>query len=241
MKNILYFFLLSFGAILVFSCTKDEVKFAESSQQVQIRAPGNGNTVPVCHQLGNGITQTIYVNQNSVQSHLDHGDSLGVCSDCDPACPLCEYSDLFDFNNISYYCDKTYNNHENDYGWNSSLEVNGACFFGILYTTSYYFYGNVYHCNIIYYDNSCTGDSGYIDQCFDSSAIPDLCRETLAGIAAANGVTSACGPQISNANFYDDLKISASEMEKMKENPKEMIMILVKKRKEHLKQMNSNN
>lgn len=39
---------------------------------------GNGNNnTPVCHN-GN----TIYVNQNAVQAHLNHGDVLGTCDGC---------------------------------------------------------------------------------------------------------------------------------------------------------------
>jgi len=39
------------------------------------------NDVAICHQLGNGGSITIYVNENAVQAHLNHGDYLGVCDD----------------------------------------------------------------------------------------------------------------------------------------------------------------
>jgi hypothetical protein len=40
----------------------------------------NGNKVAICHVEGNGSYHTIYVNQNAVQNHLDHGDYLGPCT-----------------------------------------------------------------------------------------------------------------------------------------------------------------
>jgi hypothetical protein len=40
----------------------------------------NGNKVAICHVEGNGSYHTIYVNQNAVQHHLDHGDYLGPCT-----------------------------------------------------------------------------------------------------------------------------------------------------------------
>lgn len=40
----------------------------------------NGNRVAICHVEGNGSYHTIYVNQNAVQHHLDHGDYLGPCT-----------------------------------------------------------------------------------------------------------------------------------------------------------------
>ena len=35
--------------------------------------------VTICHQTGNGGSQTITVNINALQAHLDHGDVLGAC------------------------------------------------------------------------------------------------------------------------------------------------------------------
>ena len=37
--------------------------------------------VAVCHRTGNGSYHTIYVNQNAVQAHLNHGDYLGPCTE----------------------------------------------------------------------------------------------------------------------------------------------------------------
>lgn len=37
------------------------------------------NKVTICHVLGNGKTKTIEVDENAVQAHLNHGDSLGAC------------------------------------------------------------------------------------------------------------------------------------------------------------------
>ena len=37
--------------------------------------------VAICHQLGNGGSITIYVDEDAVQAHLNHGDYLGVCDD----------------------------------------------------------------------------------------------------------------------------------------------------------------
>ena len=47
---------------------------------------GNGNVngnnqVAICHQLGNGGSNTIWVSQAAVQAHLNHGDYLGTCQD----------------------------------------------------------------------------------------------------------------------------------------------------------------
>ena len=45
---------------------------------------GNGNNlVAICHQLGNGGSNTIWVAQAAVQAHLNHGDYLGTCQDDD--------------------------------------------------------------------------------------------------------------------------------------------------------------
>jgi len=45
---------------------------------------GNGNNrVAICHQLGNGGSNTIWVAQSAVQAHLNHGDYLGTCQDDD--------------------------------------------------------------------------------------------------------------------------------------------------------------
>jgi hypothetical protein len=40
----------------------------------------NGDRIAICHVEGNGSYHTIYVNQNAVQHHLDHGDYLGPCT-----------------------------------------------------------------------------------------------------------------------------------------------------------------
>ena len=37
------------------------------------------NKTYVCHVKGNGETVTICVNDNAIQAHLDHGDTLGEC------------------------------------------------------------------------------------------------------------------------------------------------------------------
>ena len=37
--------------------------------------------VAICHREGNGSYHTIYVNQNAVQAHLNHGDYLGPCTE----------------------------------------------------------------------------------------------------------------------------------------------------------------
>ena len=37
--------------------------------------------VAICHGTGNGDYHTIYVSQNAVQSHLNHGDYLGPCTE----------------------------------------------------------------------------------------------------------------------------------------------------------------
>jgi hypothetical protein len=39
------------------------------------------NRVAICHREGNGSYHTIYVSQNAVQAHLNHGDYLGPCTE----------------------------------------------------------------------------------------------------------------------------------------------------------------
>ena len=41
----------------------------------------DSNKVAICHGTGNGSYHTIYVNQNAVQAHLNHGDYLGPCTE----------------------------------------------------------------------------------------------------------------------------------------------------------------
>jgi hypothetical protein len=41
----------------------------------------DNNRVAICHREGNGSYHTIYVNQNAVQAHLNHGDYLGPCTE----------------------------------------------------------------------------------------------------------------------------------------------------------------
>ena len=41
----------------------------------------DSNRVAICHGTGNGSYHTIYVNQNAVQAHLNHGDYLGPCTE----------------------------------------------------------------------------------------------------------------------------------------------------------------
>jgi segregation and condensation protein B len=38
-----------------------------------------GQMVTICHQTGNGGSQTITININALQAHLNHGDVLGAC------------------------------------------------------------------------------------------------------------------------------------------------------------------
>lgn len=42
---------------------------------------GDHNRVAICHREGNGSYHTIYVSQNAVQAHLNHGDYLGPCTE----------------------------------------------------------------------------------------------------------------------------------------------------------------
>jgi len=41
----------------------------------------DSNKVAICHGTGDGSYHTIYVNQNAVQAHLNHGDYLGTCTE----------------------------------------------------------------------------------------------------------------------------------------------------------------
>jgi hypothetical protein len=41
----------------------------------------DSNKVAICHCTGNGNCHTIYVAQQAVQAHLNHGDYLGPCTE----------------------------------------------------------------------------------------------------------------------------------------------------------------
>jgi hypothetical protein len=41
----------------------------------------------ICHVTGNGDCHTIFVSENAVQAHLDHGDGRGSCSGKGKGCP----------------------------------------------------------------------------------------------------------------------------------------------------------
>jgi hypothetical protein len=41
----------------------------------------DSDKVAICHGTGDGSYHTIYVNQNAVQAHLNHGDYLGPCTE----------------------------------------------------------------------------------------------------------------------------------------------------------------
>jgi len=42
--------------------------------------PGPGNSVTICHDPGGPSPQTITINQNALQAHLNHGDHIGPCA-----------------------------------------------------------------------------------------------------------------------------------------------------------------
>jgi len=82
--------------IILIAFFASETSFAQTTRvnnlnhqhSVAERTPGNGNgngnnLVAICHQLGNGGSNTIYVAQAAVQAHLNHGDYLGTCQDDD--------------------------------------------------------------------------------------------------------------------------------------------------------------
>jgi len=47
----------------------------------------NSDRVAICHHLGNGGWITIYVAQQAVHAHLNHGDYLGPCNEIDQILP----------------------------------------------------------------------------------------------------------------------------------------------------------
>jgi len=47
----------------------------------------NNDRVAICHHLGNGGWITIYVAQQAVPAHLNHGDYLGPCNEIDQILP----------------------------------------------------------------------------------------------------------------------------------------------------------
>lgn len=71
--------------IRLYSATDACGNYSEFEQIVHVNTPpddeDNDNRVAICHREGNGSYHTIYVNQNAVQAHLDHGDYLGPCTE----------------------------------------------------------------------------------------------------------------------------------------------------------------
>ena len=78
--------------IRMYTATDNCGNYSEFEQIIQVNTiipPGdddedddeNNNRVAICHREGNGSYHTIYVNQNAVQAHLNHGDYLGPCTE----------------------------------------------------------------------------------------------------------------------------------------------------------------
>ena len=83
MKNLLFAFTALLAIGLLSGCVSDDESVGFNNEQVEIRAPGNGNTVPVCHYDEDKCAyRTIYVNKNALQGHLGHGDYEGECVGC---------------------------------------------------------------------------------------------------------------------------------------------------------------
>jgi hypothetical protein len=76
MKNLLYFFLLSFVATVIISCVK-EGNITALTDDVQIESVENRDaTVWICHKADGNNPHAIYVDENAVEAHLGHGDVL---------------------------------------------------------------------------------------------------------------------------------------------------------------------
>ena len=66
--------LLVLLAVTLFNCSKDECIEEYSVREVVSNNRVASDKVTVCHD-GN----TLEVNQNALQGHLEHGDTLGAC------------------------------------------------------------------------------------------------------------------------------------------------------------------
>ena len=77
MKKLLLVLLLATAGFFT-SCSDDCTQDALSTKMTSGYSKSSGK-VTVCHVLPNGNTQTISINQDDLQFHLDHGDSEGEC------------------------------------------------------------------------------------------------------------------------------------------------------------------
>lgn len=79
------------NVIRIYTATDNCGNFSSFEQIIHVNSitpPGdddddddNHNRVAICHREGNGSYHTIYVSQNAVQAHLNHGDYLGPCTE----------------------------------------------------------------------------------------------------------------------------------------------------------------
>lgn len=83
MKTNIKLVLLSFlflGLASTFSCAKDDCTQEALSTKITSGSSARGaSKITVCHVLGNGDTQTIEIDEDDLQFHLDHGDIQGEC------------------------------------------------------------------------------------------------------------------------------------------------------------------
>jgi len=72
--------------IRMYTATDNCGNYSTFEQIIHVNSPPDeeeedDNRVAICHREGNGSYHTIYVNQNAVQAHLNHGDYLGPCTE----------------------------------------------------------------------------------------------------------------------------------------------------------------
>lgn len=72
--------------IRLYTATDNCGNYSTFEQIIHVNSPPDeeeedDNRVAICHREGNGSYHTIYVNQNAVQAHLNHGDYLGPCTE----------------------------------------------------------------------------------------------------------------------------------------------------------------
>lgn len=84
MKRFYYLILVLIGTVFMQSCEDDCTQDAYC-QLISTQDYGKSSSsktagkTTLCHVTGSGNYQTIEVNNQAVQSHLDHGDTLGEC------------------------------------------------------------------------------------------------------------------------------------------------------------------
>lgn len=73
MKNLTYLFLFLFTGMLIHSCTQDNSVLEEN---MELEVESRDANVWICHKPNGNNPKALYVNENSANAHLGHGDVL---------------------------------------------------------------------------------------------------------------------------------------------------------------------